>query len=358
MPKASTPEPTLKHDPDHLQRLLCDLRADFNGLRQHERPIKITLIHLATNAEAEGVVTKHPSLTPKPCVAFLGAGHREARQNYGPEGQVRFIDPPVVDVHGRPIICPESGKGIDVTMPAFRNVMLAGEINAVERLQGLAERGGRLAATCRDNTLPLLAGWRFSGPEAFWWALVFELSWSGQHPLLSATRCLWHVSDKFELVRFPYDLEEVRRLAAFPLGAMGVVPEGWLKRLPEAYMSEINDAVSASRDAVDTLQMMEREGRSSAVASSAKDDGPIKTTDDDADAQLALDVGDHWAPYDEIKSLYGVSSGQLTKMANKNPKIRRAAKSEDREKWNKPKMMYMYDKRLIYEAKERDSDAE
>lgn len=75
-------------------------------------------------------------------------------------------------------------------------------------------------------------------------------------------------------------------------------------------------------------------------------------------AQPVPDDGEDWAPYDEVERLYGPSSGQLTKMKDKNPKIRRDATSEDREKWKKPKMLYIYNKRLIYEARERDSDAE
>ncbi|MFQ5807429.1 MAG: hypothetical protein ACE5I3_13355, partial [Phycisphaerae bacterium] len=90
--------------------------------------------------------------------------------------------------------------------------------------------------------------------EELWWALVFELAWSGRHPLLTATRHLWRTSEKGGLVRLPYDLEQVHQLAALPLGPMGkVVPEHWLKRLPDAYMSEIDDAASACSDLATVL---------------------------------------------------------------------------------------------------------
>lgn len=242
------PDPTPKHSPESLHRLLGDLRADFDGLRQRERPIKIGLIHRASNSEAEGV-KGYPSWTWGAMVTHLGAGSRMFRQNFEPDGTLRYVDPPAVDIHGQPIIHPVSGKGIDVTMAASRSVQLAGDPDAVARLRSLAERGGRLALARRDKTLRLLADWRFSGPEQLWWALVFELAWSGLHPLLSTTRMLWQTLENGRLVKLPYDRAQVRQLAAPAGWAMGMaVPERWLERLPEAYMSEIGDAASACSD--------------------------------------------------------------------------------------------------------------
>ena len=66
----------------------------------------------------------------------------------------------------------------------------------------------------------------------------------------------------------------------------------------------------------------------------------------------------HWASSTEIKERYGVGTGQLSKLAKKNPKIRRSATIADRERLKNPKLLYMYDKRLIYEMIEGAFGAE
>lgn len=245
-----------QYKPDQLRRLLVELRADFDKLRERERPIKIRLIHEASNAEAEGGPHDEPPFGEQP-VAFLSAGHRLFRQHFDANGKPRLTDPPVLNPAGEPIV-DSAGRGLDVTMPARRLIQITGDSDAVTRLRGLAKRGGQLAGARPGAMLRMLDGWQFGAsedrPEDRWWALVFELAWSGRHPSLSAKRNLWWATETGGLVLVPYDAEELRVCAgASPESLRKHIPETWLTRLPEAYMSEIDDAASACFDLADAL---------------------------------------------------------------------------------------------------------
>lgn len=236
---------------------------------------------------------------------------------------------------------------------ASHQLFAFGEPETWEAFRVAAMRAGVLAKAVSERLLPASVRDRRSDLDRWAWAL-FEIGWRE----LDAT--------PFRAQRWAHDgggvvqLELARRAGLY---------RGW-------YYSEIGDAVSASIDVVDVLRTMERVGRGSAAASPAKGDdadvqlAPVMASDhdgtaaaspardNDADAQPTRDDGEDWAPYDEIKTLYSVSSGQLTKWAGKNPKIRRGATPADCEKWSKPSLRFVYDKRLIYEATERDPDAE
>jgi hypothetical protein len=60
------------------KKLLAELRGTFLAAAQREEPIKIRLTHLATNAEAEGVVGSPVRFnrTTGPWVALGSAGRR------------------------------------------------------------------------------------------------------------------------------------------------------------------------------------------------------------------------------------------------------------------------------------------
>jgi len=255
-------------------------------------------------------VTGYPFPRGDTCVGFLGAGSREARHNRERDGGMRFIDPPVLNAYGKPIIDKMTGRGIDFTIPASRSVQLFGKPEAVARLRALAERGGRLAMHSRDKTLRLLAGWQFGSPEELWWALVFELAWSGRHPGLSASRHLWQERDDGARVTFPYDIDQVRRFAELGVNAAGIlVPESWLKRLPEAYVSEIEDAASACFDLAGILadeletaltggipETTTREIASSPHSAAPDDRGYVATPSDPSAYVPASDIVSKHAP--------------------------------------------------------------
>ncbi len=55
---------------------------------------------------------------------------------------------------------------------------------------------------------------------------------------------------------------------------------------------------------------------------------------------------------DEKLQSYTPVKSQLTKLCKKYPSLRRKATDEDRQRWNKPAMQFMYDLRVAYEISE------
>jgi hypothetical protein len=244
---------------DELLHLLEQIRSDFDRARFECEPISVMLVHRATNAEAEGV-KGYPKAQREP-IAYGGAGHREAVQLVDEKGNPKFRADPILDVHGNPIVN-SAGDAFDVVMPAFRQVQFSGEVSDYHKLNTLAERAGRVVLNI--SNLPIFAcllGWQFSEPADFWWSLVFEIAWSGRHPMISAQRRIWAPSEK-PTSFFPYDLEQLRRLSDGILGLEKSIPQNWLKRLPEAFVSQIENIAAASFDAADYLLLEYKRQRS------------------------------------------------------------------------------------------------
>lgn len=241
------------NSPDQRRKWLVQLQEDFTAVARHGS-IQIRLIHIATNAEAQGVYD-WPEL--EGALAFIGLGERELTLNTDANGQPRALDgPPVLTPDGHPVLN-QAGQPVDVTMPASRTVFVKGDDEHAEHLRSLAVRGGRLAIDMRTALLGRLAGWRFSRDhrdEAVWWTLLFEVAWAKEHELLTARRMIWTQPN----LRLPYDREQLRSIASsfeafrkrgkgpetHPLDAP-LFPAPWLDRLPDAYCSDINDAAPA-----------------------------------------------------------------------------------------------------------------
>lgn len=232
-----------------LAYLLSDLRADFRYFRWHSAPVRAQLIHMATNAEAEGVIGI-PAPRP-PFVAQEGAGHRGFRQRVDDAGNPVFRAGEIVDVEGKPITN-SSGEAFDVIMPAFRTVSFSGTSEDFTTLRGLAERAGRITANL--PALPqvhLMRDWRFSTPSDVWWALLFEMAWGNVHPLLVAERQLWIPAENPSAF-LPYDLNQLESISSLHPGRHGI-PPNWLKHLPEAWVSSLENVALASLDAAGML---------------------------------------------------------------------------------------------------------
>ncbi|MDQ3045521.1 MAG: TIR domain-containing protein [Chloroflexota bacterium] len=227
------------------------VRADFDHARFACGPVKVMLTHRATNAEAEGVVG-NPRAHGE-VIAYGSAGHRECRQRFDKDGGALFRTDPIVDVAGNPVVN-SAGDAYDIEMPAFRSVEFTGQVADYQKLSSLSERAGRLVSKLGSApALGLLAGWRFSKPEDLWWALLFELAWAKRHPLVTAQRRIWMPSETPN-VFYPYDIDALRHLIALGPDGMGKsIPAGWLKRLPEAFVSELDDVAAASFDTADYL---------------------------------------------------------------------------------------------------------
>lgn len=233
-----------------LVGLLSQLRADFDRLRWQASPVRAQLVHRATNAEAEGVLGI-PSLPSSDVVAFQGAGHREAQQLFDESGNPRFREDPIVDVKGTPITN-SAGEAFDVVMPAFRTITFSGRIEDYQQLAQLAERGGRIVGSLRLPVLDRFQGWRFSTPSDLWWSVLFEIAWQKEHPLLVAEKRLW-LPAKEPHAFVPYDLQQLKHLASSGLGGLDKIPGNWLKRLPEAWVSNLENAVAASLDGTELM---------------------------------------------------------------------------------------------------------
>lgn len=229
-------------------KLLSQTRIDFDRLRTQTRSIKMQIIHKASNANAEGVKGM-PRLIRKP-LAFQGAGRRDFEQNVDTRGFPTFRDDPVLDAMGHPIVN-SVGQAFNVRMPASRSVMFEGEIDGVNRFLAIGERaGGTALGLSHLPALHFTKEWKFNSASELWWALLFETAWNQRHPLLKADKQLWLPSDQPSAF-IPYDLESVQLIASefTELNA----PINWLKRLPEAWTSTLDDATSSSMDLVDLL---------------------------------------------------------------------------------------------------------
>jgi hypothetical protein len=231
-------------------RLLEQVRSDFDRLRVACAPIKMQLEHKATDAQAEGV--EGIPYDVNGAVAFGSAGHREAFQRCDSKSNPLFREDPIFDANGKPIEN-SAGEAFDIVMPAFRSTVFSGASDDYRKLEHIAERGGRLIAKVEISWLrAALAGWRFSKHADLWWTVVFEIGWSKRHPLLNLERRLWLPSEVAN-VFVPYDLEQLRHLSNSGFGPGKAIPAQWLERLPEAFVSELPDAVSACFDAVDYI---------------------------------------------------------------------------------------------------------
>jgi hypothetical protein len=236
-----------------INRLLSQIASDFDRLRWERQPIRTQLIHLASNAEAEGV-RGQPAFQGE-LVGIQSAGHREGGIRRDEQGNPCLRDDPILDAVGKPIINSD-GKPVDVIMPASRNVAFLGEPEDFTLFSETAQRAGRILAKLDGTTVPdLLGGWMFSTSADLWWAFVFELAWSHRHPLLTAEKRLWlpaNEPNKF----IPYDLQTAQRLnstGSVGLNSLFQIPANWLIRLPDAFVSVIENMVTASLDAIDFL---------------------------------------------------------------------------------------------------------
>lgn len=146
-----------------------------------------------------------------------------------------------------------TGEAFDYVMPAFRSIHFFGSVKDYQHLRPIAERAGRIIADLPSASVNrFLSGWNFSAPEDLWWALLFELAWSKSHPLLVAEKRLWLPAEQPGAF-VPYDLQQLNALAKSMPGLEKSIPANWLKRLPEAWVSDIENAVNACLDATDYL---------------------------------------------------------------------------------------------------------
>lgn len=229
-------------------RLLAELlalRDEFVEFRRRESPVKSVLLHKADNATTP---CGAPAVFQEASVARFPAGRRPLQTILDAAGQPRHVDPSILDLDGKPFVDAE-GRGIAVLWPAHRQIALQGEREAVQRLEALSNRAGELLSLIASSvtgpqTPRLLHGWRFpTAARAAWFVLLFELAWSGRCPLLRTSQQVWLPSDAATSV--PYDLERLRDLA----GTVQIaIPEGWLKLLPDAYFSVIEDTASGCAD--------------------------------------------------------------------------------------------------------------
>lgn len=247
------PEPA-KSPNSQLRAGFDSIRRDFESLRQERFPIRAVLIHEATNVEHYGV-QPYPYETEFGYCGQTCAGMREGGDLSDANGMPLFADEPELDAHGNPIVN-TAGEAFAIVMPATRTVAFFGEAGPVARLRRATERAANLLAQFPLPTFAPPVGWRFSpGTGGLWWAMLFEYAWTGTHPLLSASRYLDHPAGDRGLIRLPHDREELRSQLEdqFDAQLFALVPRDWVRRMPDAYASHIDDAATACCDFLEVL---------------------------------------------------------------------------------------------------------
>lgn len=242
------------YDQSLIVRNLNQIRSEFDRLRWQSSAIKAQIYHRATNAEAEGV-RGIPGIgaVGMSFVGMQGAGYHDGGMRTDKNGNPKFRDDAVLDVSGIPI-SNSAGSNFDFVMPVIRSVTFAGENEDFVILAEIAKRAGRVIRMLSTPIISGLSDWRFSSDSDVWWAFLFELAWSGANPLLVAEKRLWLPAD-VPIVFIPYDLQQLQQLssssAAYGHSPLQNIPKNWTIRLPEAWVSQIDNAVTASVDAVD-----------------------------------------------------------------------------------------------------------
>lgn len=250
-------QPPASLSPRQKQALaaLKSLQTDFAELRRTTSQSKVWLDHRATNADADGV-PHHRCPWPDNEMVYCTNVNREGRQRFDEQGNAMFVDMPVLEVHGTPITG-SAGQAFDYIMPAYRTIAVYGDESAAS-LHRATQRAGRAVIELRALIPQFPHDWSLDdndvveGGKGTWWNLVFEMAWSGDYAMLRANRQLPLMSTNYQ-VRTPWNLQSLRVIAQFPSQPKLPIPEQWLKRLPDAYVSEINDAAAASADAIDAL---------------------------------------------------------------------------------------------------------
>lgn len=242
------------YDQSLIVRNLNQIRSEFDRLRWQSSAIKAQIYHRATNAEAEGV-RGIPGIgaVGMSFVGMQGAGYHDGGMRTDKNGNPKFRDDAVLDVSGIPI-SNSAGSNFDFVMPVIRSVTFAGENEDFVILAEIAKRAGRVIRMLSTPIISGLSDWRFSSDSDVWWAFLFELAWSGANPLLVAEKRLWLPAD-VPIVFIPYDLQQLQQLssssAAYGHSPLQNIPKNWTIRLPEAWVSHVDNAVTASIDAID-----------------------------------------------------------------------------------------------------------
>ncbi len=240
------------YDPSLIVRHLTQIRSEFDRLRWQSSSIKAQIYHRASNAEAEGV-RGIPGIGAigMSFVGMQGAGHRDGGMRTDKNGNPKFRDDAILDACGTPI-SNSAGSNFDFIMPASRSVTFAGEDKDYVILAEIAKRAGRVMRMTSNPILSILSDWRFSSDSDVWWAFIFELAWSGANALLIAEKRLW-IPAVVPNVFLPYDLQQLQQLSSAAHGHLPLqnIPKKWTIRLPEAWISIIDNVILASIDAVD-----------------------------------------------------------------------------------------------------------
>ncbi|HEY3244517.1 MAG TPA: hypothetical protein VGM03_14325 [Phycisphaerae bacterium] len=122
--------------------------------------------------------------------------------------------------------------------------------------------------------------------------MVFDLACSGEHPTLRAKQQIWLKPARFNgrTVLLPRDLNELRALKQTMDDA---VPPDWLDKLPDAFLSDIDNAALACRDYADAwlakLNARGRPDQQKAGATRPHRRGRPADTDPKRDARIAAD---------------------------------------------------------------------
>lgn len=245
--------PTKGLSPDFSRAELERLRDKFLGIAPNTR---IHMLHRATNAEAEGVVGIPYVFqgNQRPGSHHFSMGNRDGWYNVDEKGAPKFVDVPALDIDGKAIAA-SNGQGFDIILPAYRRAIVTGPQDEVKKLTELTTIAGGLVSAIAEAAALLPLRWQINGGEPRWWTIVFELGWSGRLPSQRPEKLIWYAGETY----VKHDPETVRMIMSSDWEAPRQgFPERWHERLPDAYMSTIDQAATACYEAVGVvLEMMD-----------------------------------------------------------------------------------------------------
>lgn len=234
-----------------------DLLADWKALRR-DAAATCRMHHYASNAEAMGfdaawfnLADPWPTLIDNKRGIDLPRCHRDSVQHFPSE-------PPKVaelDLHGNPMVN-SAGRPLAMTMPAMRHFYVQTSPDELKRWRQLISRSSRWLWETREVSGRWIA--YFQPTDAPWWSGIFELLFANECAEASAERSipLPPEDGSSAVVCVPWDAEFVRDAISgttkFGPQIVGI-PPAWAERLPEAYLSRLDDPASASVGLVESI---------------------------------------------------------------------------------------------------------
>lgn len=234
-----------------------ELLADWKAFRR-DATAACRMMHHASNVEAMGFDTewlRHADPWPTENDPQLGCDFLACTRDmvlYPPRKTPAVA---TLDAKGNPIVN-SAGEPLGVIMHAVRNFIVIASPDEILRLRKLITRSSRWLWQTREVSGRWIA--YFQPNDALWWSGVFELLFANECAEASATRSIpLPPTDSWTGIGLvQWDANFIREMLGGKLKfgpRFGDIPPAWAERLPEAYVSRVDDPASASVGLVETI---------------------------------------------------------------------------------------------------------